>query len=179
MAAWDEVPLESAMRPKGSAAELERRRRRALVLLRHGMKPALVARTVGVARASVTRWRQVHRRRGDRALAAKPHPGRKPKLTPAQRRGLRSLLLRRAPAHGFATDLWTLARVKQVIAENFGVTYDPSQVWRILRSLDWSCQKPQRRARERDERAIEAWRRREWPRIKKRPKQRPQRGLSR
>lgn len=57
----------------------------------------------------------------------------------------------------------------EVIAKRFGVGYHPSQVWRILRAMGWSCQKPERRARERDEDAIHRWRRVEWPRIKKSP----------
>jgi transposase len=161
------------MRPKGSAAELEQRRRLAVALLEHGMKPAKVAKTIGTSRASVTRWRQAHEKGGPKALAARPHPGRPPRLTAAQRRRLAKLLLRGARKHGYSTDLWTLDRVAEVIAANFGVEYHPGHVWYVLRSMRWSSQKPERRARERDEHAIEQWRQQEWPRIKKRPKKRP------
>jgi hypothetical protein len=61
----------------------------------------------------------------------------------------------------------------------WGVSYHPSQVWRILRASDWTCQKPERRARERDEAAIARWRRVDWPRIKKSRKDRPQRAVPR
>jgi transposase len=161
------------MRPKGSAAELEQRRRQAVALLEQGLKPAQVARVVGASRASVTRWRQAYEARGEKALASKPHPGGKSRLTPAQRRRLIRLLLQGPRKHGYGTELWTLARVGEVIAATFGVEYHPSAVWHILRSLRWSSQKPQRRARERDEQAIEAWRQGEWPHIKKRSKKRP------
>jgi transposase len=60
-----------------------------------------------------------------------------------------------------------LSRVAQLIQERFGVGYHPAHVWKILRKLGWSCQKPERRARERDESQIEHWRKVEWPRIKK------------
>ena len=135
------------MRPKGSAAELEQRRRQAVALLEHGMKAATVAKAVGTSPASVTRWRQAYESQGPTALSAKPHPGRRPKLTAKQRERLGRLLLKGPGKHGYSTELWTLARVAEVIAVTFGVEYDPSQVWRILRAMGWSCQKPERRAR--------------------------------
>ena len=161
------------MRPKGSAAQLEQRRLQAVALLEEGMRPAQVARVVGTSRASVTRWRQAYEARGEKALASKPHPGNKSRLTPAQRKRLVRLLLQGPRKHGYTTELWTLGRVAAVIAAHFGVHYHPSTVWHILRALGWSSQKPERRARERDEKAIATWREREWPRIKKRPKKRP------
>lgn len=160
------------MRPKGSAAQLEQRRRLAISLLKQGMKPAAVARAVGTSRASVTRWRQAYEDDGQAALKAKPHPGRRRRLTAKQRERLAKLLLQGARKHGYSTDLWTLARVAEVIAVNFGVEYHPGHVWHILRSMRWSSQKPERRARQRDEQAVATWRQQEWPRIKKRPKKR-------
>ena len=167
------------MRPKGSAEELERRRRRAMTLLDEGMKPAAVARAVGTSRASVTRWRQAVEAGGQKALKSKPHPGGTSRLTVGQRRRLIRLLLRGPRKHGYGTELWTLARVAEVIAVTFGVEYHPSAVWHILRAMDWSCQKPERRARERDEEAIARWRQQDWPRIKKRPKNGPKHRVSR
>jgi transposase len=79
------------------------------------------------------------------------------------------LLLKGATAHGFSTDLWTLPRVATVIARTYGVQYHPAHVWKILRGEGWSCQKPERRAKERDELAIQRWRTERWPHIKKRP----------
>jgi transposase len=144
----------------------------ALSLLEQGMKAARVAKVVGTSRASVTRWRQAYEAGGAQALAGKPHPGKPAKLTAKQRQRLGRILLEGARKQGYRTDLWTLARVSDVIAENFGVEYHPGHVWYILRAMDWSSQKPERRARERDEQAIASWRAKHWPRIKKRPKKR-------
>ena len=160
------------MRPKGTAAELEQRRRIAVTLVQQGMRRGDVARAVGTSRASVTRWCQAFDRRGEKGLAAKPHPGGRSKLTERQRQRLLRLLAKGPRKHGYHTKLWTLARVAEVIAVEFGVTYHPSQVWRILRAMKWSCQKPERRARERDEQAIRRWRQEDWPRIKKSPQNR-------
>ena len=157
------------MRTKGSAAELEQRRRIAARLLEEGMKPIRVAEVLGVSPAAVTRWRQAWRKGGEKALAAKPHPGGKRRMTPAQLRRLAKLLLKGPRRHGYGTELWTLARMAEVIAVHFGVQYHPGHVWKILRSMGWSCQKPERRARQRDEQAIARWRRDHWPRMKKRP----------
>ena len=156
------------MRPKGSPAELEARRRRAVALLEDGLGVREVARQIGCSPTSVSRWQAEVRARGSDALRPKPTPGRPPRITARQRTKLLKSLLRGARAHGFSTDLWTLPRVAKVIARTFGVCYHPAHVWKILRGEGWSCQKPERRARERDEVAIQRWRTERWPHIKKR-----------
>jgi transposase len=100
-------------------------------LLEQGMKPARVAQAVGTSRASVRRWRQVHERGGDAALAAKRHPGKPPRLSPKQRARLAKLLLRGARKHGYATDLWTLARVPEVCKRQLGIGWQTYDRWRI------------------------------------------------
>jgi len=87
-------------------------------------------------------------------------------------RRLARLLLQGPQRHGYANALWTLPRIAALIRRHFGVKYDPSGVWHVLHRMGWSCQKPERRAREHDEDAVAAWRTEEWPRIKKRPKKR-------
>jgi transposase len=157
------------MRPKGTKAELEARRRRAVALLQGGRGVREVARIVGASPSSVVRWRDTYERTGEEGLNAKPHPGAKPRLSAQDLERLKELLLEGPLTHGYQTDLWTLRRVAQVIEKHFGVKYHPSHVWRILRRLGWSCQKPERRARERNEEEIKRWREEEWPRIKKSP----------
>jgi transposase len=157
------------MRSSGSPQELERRRFRALALLRQGWSPVEVARRVGVDRRSVRRWKAAVRRQGKRALAARPASGRPPRLRAADRRRLEQGLLRGARAAGFETDLWTCPRVAQWIARRFHVHYHPDHVCRLLHSLGWSPQRPQRRAIERDEKAIRQWMRSAWRAIKKKP----------
>jgi len=156
------------MRPKGSAQELERRRRRAIALCENGRSQAEAARVVGASESSVHRWRTMARA-GPEGLAAKPHPGRKRRLTHAQHRRLEQLLLKGARAHGWRDELWTAARVAKLIRKRFGVKFHVEHVRKIVKErLGWTSQKPERRARERDEAEIERWRREEFPRIKKR-----------
>jgi transposase len=157
------------MRPKGSAEALEVRRQIAGRLLQQGKGIREVARLVGASPGSVFRWKAALEKGGKEALVAKAHPGRPPRLTAEQKEGLKAILLLGPRAVGFSTDLWTLGRVAQVIQGHCGVKYHPGHVWRILREMGWSPQKPERRARERDEQAIKRWREEEWPRIEKKP----------
>lgn len=156
-------------RPKGSAEVLEYRRRRAIKLLRDGRSLHEVGHLLGCAASSVMRWRDARRRGGDRALKVRCSPGRPLKLSMQDRRRLLKLLLKGAMAHGYPTDLWTTTRIGEVIEREFGVTYHRDHVGRLMHELDWSHQKPERRAIERDDKEIERWKREEWSRIKKKP----------
>ena len=127
------------------------------------------ARLVGASPSSVCRWKSALEEGGWEALTAKPHPGRPARLSAEQKQALLGVLRQGPLAAGFTTDLWTLARVAKVIEDHFGVKYHPGRVWHILRGLDWSPQKPERRARERDEEAIRQWREEAWPKTKKEP----------
>ncbi len=157
------------MRPHGTKFELEARRMHAIKLLQQGMPAARVADRVGVTEGAVSQWKKAYQCAGKEGLKAKPHPGRKPRLSPVQRHQLAEMLLQGPRAHGFSTDLWTLARVTEVIKRHFGITYHISTTWHILTSMGWSCQRPERHAREQDEQAVAKWRQHDWPRIKKIP----------
>ena len=157
----------SSMRPHGSPEELERRRRQAIELLKAGASITDIARRLDCSHSSVILWRDAVRRRGLTALQAKPAPGRPPKLTARQRAKLPRLLLRGAAAWGFETDLWTTRRIAVVIRREFGVSLHRAHVGRVLTALNWSCQKPERRALERDDAAIARWKRYRWTTIKK------------
>ncbi len=156
------------MRPKGSAAELEARRRQAVALLQDGKSNTEVARLVGADLSSVKRWKRAVASGGLKALAAKPHPGRSPKLSLAQKQELAQIVRAGPLAAGFRTNLWTCRRVAEVIRQRFGVQYHPDHVGRLLHALGFSQQKPQRRALEGNQAAIQRWRKRSWRRIKKR-----------
>ena len=161
------------MRPRGSKAELEARRRRAVSLVAEGRTHTEVALLVGATQSSVSKWVRAHAAGGAAALNAKPNAGGQPKLKPGQAKGLARLLHRGARAEGYPNELWTLGRIAKVISKHFGVKLDQSNVWRHLRRMGWSAQRPERRARERDEKAIQIWRKRTWPRIKKGPGRTP------
>lgn len=157
------------MRPFGTPKQLERRRHKAMELLDSGLSLNEVARRVGANPSSVMRWRDNRHQHGEQGLKPKPASGRPPKLTPSQKKRLVKLLLKGAMANGYRTELWTTARIAELISTRFGVTYHRDHVGRLMSSLGWSYQKPEKRALERDEQAIEQWKRKEWPRVKKTP----------
>jgi len=158
------------MRPSGSAEFLEQRRLRAVTFLQNGLQPVEIARKIEVDRRSVRRWKAAFLKDGLGAIRAKLLSGRPSKLDPAAKKTLEVTLLQGARAAGYATDLWTCPRVAQVIHKIFGVRYHVDHIGRFLHSLGWSPQKPQRRAIERDEAAIQRWVKATWPKVKKTPR---------
>ena len=84
-----------------------------------------------------------------------------------QRAKVPELLERGAEAHGFRGDVWTCERVATVIRREFGVSYHPAHVSRVVRALGLSLQKPQRRAEQRDEEAIDNWKEKKWSSLKR------------
>ncbi len=138
-------------------------------LLREGLSQSEVARRVEVHRQSVSRWARELEESGVRGLRKAGRTGRPPRLSPAQLRDLERALKRGPEAFGFASGLWTAARVRDLIEHRTGVRYHEAHVWRILRRLNWTCQRPAGKALERDEQAIQQWQKAAWPRIKQKP----------
>ena len=131
-----------------------------------------IARMLGVTAGAVSQWKKAYQTQGAKGIAPKRHPGPVPGLCDKERKQLERILLKGDRKQGYRTELWTLARIAEVIHRRFGVSYDPSSVWHILRKMNWSCQKPERLARERDEERIVRWPKQDWPRIKKSEKSR-------
>ncbi len=143
-------------------------------LLEKGYSQSEVARRVGAHRQSVSQWARQLEQGGRRALKKAGRAGRKPRLRAEDRRRIERGLKRGPGALGYETSLWTSWRVAHLIEHECGVKYDPSQAWRILRKMGWSCQRPTGRALERDEAKIQQWKKERWPELKKGQKRRPQ-----
>jgi transposase len=145
------------------------RRLKAARLFMRGCSQAVIVRRLGVSRQTASRWQQLWHLGGADALRGVGRTGRKAKLTPDQLCRLEACLLSGPRSFGFETELWTLKRIARVIRRQFQVVYHHCHVWKVLGQLGWSCQRPERRARERNEAAIRRWLRHRWPQIKKRP----------
>ncbi len=158
------------MRPQGSPQSLEERRRRVVAFLKQKLSLHEIARRIGCHASSVLRWRNALHSGGLAALKAKPTPGRPPRLTAQQKARLVQLLRAGAMAQGYRTELWTTQRIAELIARCLGVHYHRNHVGKLLHQLGWSHQTPERRAVERDEAAIAAWKQSVWPRVKKTPR---------
>ena len=148
---------------------LQKRRLKAVRLFEKGVAPSDVARRLGVHRQSAGRWRMEWMAGGDKALVSKGRIGRKSALSTQQVEELAGILKEGAVAAGMPTEVWTLPRVAKVIRHRFGVEYHPAHVSKVLASMGFSCQRPTRRAIERDEGKISHWKRHKWPAIKKKP----------
>jgi len=157
------------MRPQGSPKLLEKRRQTVIAFLKQKLSLHGIARRIGCHASSVMRWRNAFQSGGAEALKAKPAPGRPPRLTLKQKQQLVRLLTQGAMAHGYRTELWTTQRIADLIERRLGVRYHRNHVGKLLHKIGWSHQKPERRAVERDEAAIAAWKRSVWPRVKKTP----------
>jgi transposase len=141
---------------------------RAVELFEAGMRQVDVVTGLGVSAQTASRWYHSWRTGGRDALVGAERLGRTARLSQQQLADVQAALLAGPKAQGFATDMWTLARIAQVIEQVTGVRYSPSQTWLILRQrLGWTRQRPARRASERDDAAIEAWVTKDWPRIKR------------
>ncbi len=152
------------MRPYGTREQLAKRRGKGLRLLDEGQSAKQVAATLGVTERSVNRW--AWELDHPKPKATRP-PGRPARLAPAQLKQLEQTLRQGAYAQGYAEDYWTLDRIARLIWDLFQVRYHPTSVWHLMRRLGWSSQKPQRQPFQRDEAAVDCWKRTQWPRIKK------------
>src|SRR3954454_21865176 len=155
-------------------SELEARRIEAGKLLQRGVRPAEVARRLSVSRTSVGRWQQALAAGGRRGLHGAPRTGRPPLLDANDQKRLIAALKAGALAQGYSSDLWTLGRVGKLIE-----TLCESGVWRLLKRLGFSSQRPAKRAMQRDETAVRQWKTKRWPALKKGHQREPDHHLHR
>ena len=154
--------------PRRDFHGLEVRRQQAAQLFTAGRETqGAIARRLGVNRQSVMRWYRAWRKGGRPALRAAGRAGRKPRLAAEQLERVEAALRQGPRAYGFRTNLWTLPRVARVIKQLTGVEYHPGHVWRLLGTLEWTLQRPAKRAKERNEAAIQHWITTRWPAVKK------------
>ena len=147
----------------------EWRRHRAWALHQEGWTGGAIAAALDVTPGAVSQWLKKAREGGAAALTVRIPPGRTAKLTAEQRAALPGLLAHGAEAYGFLGDVWTTKRVAAVIRREFGVSYHPAHVSRLLRACGWTVQKPSFRATQRDEAAIAAWTAERWPALQAKP----------
>ncbi len=156
-------------RPKGWR---EGRRFRAWELRKKGWTQQRIAEALGVTQGAVSQWLKKAEEGGVETLRHRKRSGAPSRLTPGQKSEIPELLSKGAESYGFRGEIWTCERVAEVIRGHYGVSYHPSHVSRILRSLGWSLQKPKRRAKQRKEGKIREWLEEKWPEIRKKGRKR-------
>jgi transposase len=157
------------MRPKGSSKVLLARRKKAITLLEEELSLNEIARRIGCNASSVMRWRDRWDAMGEEGLRVHSSPGRPSKMNEAQKAEVLVYLLQGPMAFGWHTEVWTTQRIATLIKRKFSIDYHFTHVARLLHSWGWSVQKPQRRALQRNEAAVEQWKATNWKRIKKTP----------
>ena len=159
--------------PKGvrrDFAALEQRRLTAIKLFAEEFNNSEIGRRLKVCNQTVSRWRKQYASGGKAALRKAGRAGRKPRLTAADQQRLAELLKQGPERLGYETPLWTCWRVAHLIEQEFDITYHAGHVWKLLRAMNWSVQRPTGRALERDEEAIRQWKQQRWPTLKKKLK---------
>lgn len=155
------------MRTKGSPQELQRVRLIAANMFEQDMPVDQIASLLNADDQTVRKWRRTWRKAGKTGLAARKPPGGPTKLTDQQKQQLLAMLAQGPGHYGFHAHLWTTKLMAQLIHKTFGVQHHHDHVGAILRKLGWSVQRPARRAKERDEPRITAWRQDVWPALEK------------
>lgn len=158
------------MRPHGRPEVLEQRRKRAIRLFESNVLQHVIARQCSVNERTVRLWIAAYRKRGEAGIKARPVPGRPSRLTAKQKERLSADLLAGPKECGFSAELWTCRLLAEHLRATMDISYHPAHLGRLLHAMGWSVQRPQRQARERDEKAVAHWRRVEWRRIKKKRK---------
>jgi transposase len=147
----------------------EERRKRAWALYQAGWKQKDIAEALGVTKGAVSQWIKMGKEGGEEALEDRPKPGAPRRLSTEERQRIPDLLELGTESFGFRGDVWTCSRIAKVIKREFGVKYHPAHVSRILKELDWTPQKPRRRAKQRREADIQRWKEERWIQLKKKP----------
>jgi transposase len=148
-----------------SQTELEKRRLSAVKYF-NTQSNYWIGKKLNVSREAVGQWKRKWEADGVTGLTHGTY-GRKSKLTPTQEKIIQKDILKGAEESGYSGDFWTLSRITDHIKKKTGVQYQDRSVWHTLERFGFSCQVPERRARERDEKAIQTWVTTTWPAIKK------------
>lgn len=150
-----------------SRNDKEKRRLKAAKMFKKGKTQAEVAKKFNVTPAAANQWYETWKEGGREALKSKGHPGFLSELAEDNRQKLKKILLSGPVKYGYSTELWTLARIAEVIKKEFKITFSEVWVWHIIRDLGFTPQKPQVKAKQRNEKAISEWKTKTLPDLKK------------
>jgi transposase len=159
--------LQRLQRQAEVGGEYRLARRLHAVLLNHdGYTSGAIAGLLQAPRSCVAAWLATYEQQGWESLREGERPGRPSELAAPARRLLGDILDSGPVAYGFLSGLWTSPMVARVIAEEFGVSYHPGHVCRLLHALGFSRQRPQRLLIRADPLVQAHWRQHIYPGIK-------------
>lgn len=146
---------------------LERRRVQAGKLFEKGASQVEISKKYGVSRAAACQWHKMWKKNKKKGLLSKGAPGFDSKITEAKKKKLKDIILKGPIKSGYETDFWTVERIREVTKKKLRISLGYTRVWNAVLSLGFTCQKPERRAMERNEKSITDWKLKEFPRLKK------------
>lgn len=155
------------MKAKYKPSDYEAFRKRCVEMKEAGWRQKDISVALGLTEGWVSQTLKKYRDSGTQGLLARKATGAPPRLTADQLEKLVEELKLGAQHHGFSGEVWTRQRVNTVIERLFGVSYDPTQVGRILKKLGWSLQKPTKKARQQNAEKVSQWREKVLPALKK------------
>lgn len=149
----------------------EFRRLRAVELYEQGWRAIRIADALGVTRGAVSQWLKLYQEKGLESLRYKRVAKKPARLSQQQKIELVAMLSQGAENFGYVGQIWTQARVGELIKRKFGVCYHLNHVGKILKACGWTYQKPALRASQRNDEAVRQWCTERWPELKKKPLQ--------
>jgi transposase len=149
-----------------SQKDMEARRLTAVPYFKKHWSERQIAGQLDVSSVAVHQWKVLWKTKGVPGLKAGVY-GNPSRLPARKEREVQKKIMDGAEHHGFSGDFWTLSRLTSAIFAWTGVRYHDRSVWHVLKRLGFSCQKPAKKARERDEKAITTWLSVDWPEVKK------------
>lgn len=136
-----------------------------------GESPEEVIRSIGYTRRIIYYWLSLYRSGGYEALKVHKSSGRPPILNVRQMRKLYKIIADKTPEqYKFPFALWTIEIIREVIKREFNVSMSGVSVWRTLKALGLSAQRPKHVAYQQNAEAVERFLRKEYPAIKKEAK---------
>lgn len=134
-----------------------------------GQTTGQIAQGLQVDRTRVHAWIGAWNEYGDEGLLEGHRSGRPAQLNTPQREQLADILDSGPVAHGLNTGVWSSPLIAQIIEEEFGVSYHPGHVRRLLKQLNFSVQRPKTRLVQADPKKQNRWIRYTHPNLKKTP----------
>jgi transposase len=142
-------------------------RQRAVASVQEGHSPEIVAKTMGIARATMYGWLAKYRDGGWGSLDARKRGGRPPKLDgPAMHWIFRTVTMKNPLQMKFTYALWTAKMIGKVINDRFGVKLSKASVCRLLAQLGLTPQRPIWRAYQQKPEEVQRWLNKEFPKIR-------------
>ena len=134
-----------------------------LDLLVHHVPVEVLSERWGLSTSCIYQWRQAFMLRGMDRLVYQHGGGRRPKLTPRQKKRLVELIEAGPLVVGFETACWTAVLLRVLIWREFGVLYNRQYVCTLLHNLGFSFQKARFVSDHLDAAQRLAWLQDKWP----------------